>query len=108
VEEVDTAVSSLTPVSKLPTQTNESRSLIPPVTNTETTVTHETTTVVGRLPWLSANLRNLLIVLLVSMVCWMAYKGNEQAEAALIAAFSVLVGMLFGERAALKRPGQDS
>lgn len=58
--------------------------------------------------WLHTNLRNILMIGIVGMVCWMAWQGNDQAQSALIAAFAVLVGMIFGERAALKRPGADS
>ena len=58
--------------------------------------------------WLHTNLRNLIALALTGMVCWLAvYKGEPQAMAALIAAFSVLMGAIWGERAALKVPGKD-
>ena len=64
---------------------------------------------IAQLPtWLHTNLRNLIALALTGMVCWLAvYKGEPQAMAALIAAFSVLMGAIWGERAALKVPGKD-
>ena len=59
-------------------------------------------------PWLHTNLRNLIAVALTVIVCWLALTGSHEAMTALIAAFSVLMGALWGERAALKVPGQDS
>jgi hypothetical protein len=58
--------------------------------------------------WLHTNLRNLIAVVLTVIVCWLALTGSHEAMTALIAAFSVLMGALWGERAALKIPGQDS
>jgi hypothetical protein len=58
--------------------------------------------------WLHNNLRNLIALVLTGIVCWLALTGREEAMTALIAAFSVLMGALWGERAALKVPGQDS
>ena len=58
--------------------------------------------------WLHTNLRNLIAVVLTLIVCWLALTGRQEAMTALIAAFSVLMGALWGERAALKVPGQDS
>ena len=72
----------------------------------ETTVT-QTGPVVSS-SWLHTNLRNLVAIALTALVCWLALIGNEQAQAALIAAFTVLVGVIFGERAALKVPGRDT
>ena len=54
------------------------------------------------------NLRNLIALVLTGIVCWLALTGSHKAMTALIAAFSVLMGALWGERAALKVPGQDS
>jgi hypothetical protein len=79
-----------------------------PLATTQTTVTKETSTSAARPSWLHTNLRNVLALGIGSMVGWLAYTGNDQAQAGLIAAFTVLVGMIFGERAALKRPGTDS
>jgi hypothetical protein len=61
----------------------------------------------SRQSWLSANLRNFVVIGLVLMVGYLAYIGNERAQEAIVIAFITLSGMLFGERAALKRPGQD-
>ena len=72
----------------------------------ETTVTQ--TGPVASSSWLHTNLRNLVAMALTLLVCWLALSGNEQAQAALIAAFTVLVGVIFGERAALKVPGRDT
>ena len=58
--------------------------------------------------WLYTNLRNLIAVALTLIVCWLALTGRQGAMTALIAAFSALMGALWGERAALKVPGQDS
>ena len=58
--------------------------------------------------WLHTNLRNLIAVVLTLIVCWLALTRSHDAMTALIAAFSVLMGALWGERAALKIPGQDS
>ena len=57
--------------------------------------------------WLSANLRNFIACALAGVVCWLALHGDRDATVALTAAFSVLVGALWGERAALKVPGKD-
>ena len=58
--------------------------------------------------WLHTNLRNLIALVLTGLVCYLAFQKNENAMAALIAAFSVLMGAIWGERAALKVPGQDA
>ena len=53
-------------------------------------------------------MRNLIALVLTGLVCWLALTGHDNAITALIAAFSVLMGALWGERAALKVPGQDA
>ena len=58
--------------------------------------------------WLSSNLRNFIACALAGVVCWLSLHGNQEATTALTAAFSVLVGALWGERAALKVPGKDT
>ena len=58
--------------------------------------------------WLSTNLRNLIAIAMTVMVCYLAWAGEQTAQAALVAAFSVLAGAIWGERAALKRPNIDS
>lgn len=55
-------------------------------------------------PWLSTHLRNLLLLSITGMVLYLAYRGEEQARQALYSAFTLLAGMLFGERAALATP----
>ena len=57
--------------------------------------------------WLSNNLRNIIAVALTGMVCYLAVIGDQGASSALIAAFSVLAGAIWGERAALKVPGKE-
>ena len=57
--------------------------------------------------WLSTNLRNIIALSLTVMICYLAYIGEQTAQAALVAAFSVLVGAIWGERAALKIAGKD-
>ncbi len=59
-------------------------------------------------PWLHTNLRSVIALALTGLVCYLALTGNSNAMAALTAAFSVLMGAIWGERAALKKPGQDS
>ena len=58
--------------------------------------------------WLHTNLRNLIAIALTGVVCYLAVLGSEAAQSSLVAAFGVLVGMIFGERGALKIPGRDS
>ncbi len=76
----------------------------------ETTINVASSTVQPVSPpsWLHTNLRSFLMIAIVGMVCWMAFEGDQQARAGLVAAFGVLIGMLWGERAALKIPGQHS
>jgi hypothetical protein len=57
---------------------------------------------------LQTHLRSLIALVLTGIVCWLALTGSKDAITALIAAFSVLMGALWGERAALKVPGKDS
>jgi len=82
--------------------------LLEPTTKVESTLQVESSTTVQPPSWLHTNLRSLLMVGIVGMVCWMAWQGDVQARSGLIAAFGVLIGMLFGERAALKQRGVDS
>jgi hypothetical protein len=66
-------------------------------------------TVLGQAPtWLHTNLRSLIAIALTGLICWLGLTGNKDAMTALIAAFSVLMGAIWGERAALKVPGQDA
>ena len=75
----------------------------------EQRTTVDQSTIRSQVPtWLHTNLRNLIAVILTGIVCWLALTGSHEAMTALIAAFSVLMGALWGERAALKVPGQDS
>lgn len=58
--------------------------------------------------WLSTNLRNFIALALCVTVCYLAYIGIEQARTALVNGFMLLIGAIWGERAALKQPGKDS
>jgi hypothetical protein len=58
--------------------------------------------------WLSSNLRNIIALSLTGVVVYLAVMGNHDANIALVASFSVLMGAIWGERAALKQPGKDS
>ena len=58
--------------------------------------------------WLHTNLRSVLMVAITVVVCTLALMGNTSAEAGLIASFGVLIGHLYGERTALKKPGIDT
>ena len=60
------------------------------------------------MPWLSRNLRNIIALALTALVCYLASRGHEQAQTALITTFISLVSYVFGERAGLKRPGVDA
>ena len=83
--------------------------LSPQPERVEQSTTVRQSTVLSQLPtWLHTNLRNLIALVLTVIVCWLALTGTHEAMTALIAAFSVLMGALWGERAALKIPGQDS
>lgn len=62
----------------------------------------------GSPSWLHTNLRNVILVSMTLVVCWMAVTGNRDAVVGLMGAFTSLVGFLFGERSALKVPGKDS
>lgn len=57
--------------------------------------------------WLSANLRNVIALAITIVVCYLALMGETTAQAAVVATFAVLAGAIWGERAALKKPGQD-
>jgi uncharacterized membrane protein YfcA len=57
--------------------------------------------------WVHNNLRNGIAIALTVLVCYLSYTGNQNAQAAAVAAFSVLAGAIWGERAALKVPGKD-
>jgi len=79
----------------------------PKLVEQSTTVRHST--VPNQVPtWLHMHLRNLIALGLTGIVCWLALTGSQDAMTALIAAFSLLMGALWGERAALKIPGQDT
>lgn len=80
----------------------------PPATGTLRSSMDRDTGLDQRPPWLHTNLRNLIALTLTGFVCYLTFRGNENAMAALIAAFSVLMGALWGERAALKVPGKDA
>ena len=73
----------------------------------QNTTVHQSTGIAQLPTWLHTNLRNLIAVALTGIVCWLAISGNHEATTAMIAAFSVLMGAIWGERAALKVPGKD-
>lgn len=81
---------------------------LPPDGVTHVTETRDTTTPTVPSGWLHTNLRNILAILITLPVVYLSLLGNTQAQAGLIAAFSVLVGMIWGERSALKVPGKDT
>lgn len=74
-------------------------------TSDETSVVLEPTT--KPVSWLSEHLRSIVALALCTMVCYLAWQDNQQAQAALISAFGLLVGLIFGEQSALKRPNVD-
>lgn len=57
--------------------------------------------------WVSGQLRNILALTLAGGVVYLAALGHTEAQQALISAFTVLLGAIWGERAALKIPGKD-
>ena len=62
------------------------------------------------LPWYEILIkmqRPFCVIALVGIVAYLALAGYDKAMEAIIVAFALLVGALFGERAALKRPGED-
>ena len=59
-------------------------------------------------PWLNHNIRNLIALALTGVVCYLALMGAGEARAVLTSTFAVLCGSLWGERSALKRPGEDT
>ena len=58
--------------------------------------------------WLSRHTRPLLLLGLCGIVCGLAVMGVVSAQTAIIDHFPILIAYLFGEKAALKRPGQDT
>ena len=57
--------------------------------------------------WLSTHLRSGIALALTITICYLAWIGVEQARTALVNGFMLLIGAIWGERAALKRPGKD-
>lgn len=59
--------------------------------------------------WLSANIRNLILVFLAVAVAWIAIgMRNEEAQKTLVVAFVTLIASKSGSSDALKIPGKDS
>jgi len=58
--------------------------------------------------WYVFGLRSCVAALLTTCVVYLALAGDQQARAAVVASFGILVGALWGERSALKRPGMDT
>ena len=79
-----------------------------PDTPTATTTTQTTSMNAISVGWLSGNLRNFIALSLTTVVIYLAVTGNHDASIALVASFSVLMGAIWGERAALKQPGRDT
>jgi hypothetical protein len=73
-----------------------------------TTVVHESVTPLATPHWVTTHLRALIALTMTGVVSWCAVRGDRDAIVALMGAFSVLMGSLWGERAALKQPGKDS
>ena len=88
------------------------------VTDAETSPTEidrqQTTTTPRRIDlltiagWLHSNVRNVVLICLLLVVCYLALKGVSEAVAAVLATFSTLAGSTWGSRDALKIPGKDS
>ena len=57
---------------------------------------------------LSQNLRNIVTLILLVLVCWLVLLGDTTARAQVTTLFGTLIAYLFGERAALKRPNIDA
>lgn len=51
--------------------------------------------------------RPVIAMILTCLLAYLALRGNDAAITAAITAFGLLVGHLFGERAALKQPSLD-
>ena len=51
--------------------------------------------------------RPLIAIILTCLLVYLAMEGHDAAITAAITAFSLLIGHLFGERAALKVPGNN-
>ena len=58
--------------------------------------------------FLSSHLRTVISLMLTLAVCWLALRGDTSATSGLVGAFGVLAGALWGERAALKVPGEKN
>jgi hypothetical protein len=79
-----------------------------PVSTVSTVMTAvESTTPPMEQSWLSRHLRNIIALALTGVVIYLAVQGDQAAQAAIVAAFSVLVGAIWGERASLKIPGRE-
>jgi hypothetical protein len=92
-----------------PTNGTQNRTPVPQPDLVEQSATLRRSTVVSQAPtWLHTHLRNLIALGLMGLIGWLVYTGNKEAMTAVIAAFSVLMGAIWGERAALKVPGKDA
>ena len=58
--------------------------------------------------WLHANIRTIVLMALLVVVCVLALRGVGEAIAAVLATFSTLAGATWGSRDALKIPGKDT
>jgi hypothetical protein len=57
---------------------------------------------------MSGNLRNMIALSLTGVVVYLALSGNHDAMVAVVTSYTVLMGAIWGERAALKQPGKDA
>jgi len=80
--------------------------VVPPADSVEqTTITQRVST--EKPSWLSGQLRNLIALGLLGVICFLALSGIRDAQMAIIQAFTMFAAFLWGERAALKTPGKD-
>lgn len=76
--------------------------------STTQTVTTDTVTATQSGPpsWLHRNVRNLLLLAVTGVVCWLAIQRVTEAVSAVVVVFASLASYLFAERAALAKPGE--
>lgn len=77
------------------------------------TTTHTTSETISTVPtvapgWLHANVRNIILLAVTAVVCYLAILGVAEVRSAVVATFTGLASYLFAERAALKVPGKDA
>lgn len=81
---------------------------VPPVEHAALTV-EATSTTPSKQSWVSANIRNIILLFLAVAVGWIAIgMRNERAQETLVVAFVTLIASKSGSSDALKIPGKDS